>query len=62
MMDGATEASLLEPGRNCWRLERAELVGLIVYAAEDSAQLRQALRAARGSEGGAPGAASPGGP
>ena len=59
MMDGVTEASLLEPGRNCWRLERAEQVGLIVDAAVDSVRLRPALLAARGSEGGAQGTAIP---
>ena len=47
-MDGTgSEASLFEAGRNCWRVERAERVGLIVDAAEYFARLRQALLSAR---------------
>ena len=47
-MDGAgAETSAFEPERNCWRVERAERVGLIVDAAEYFVRLRQALMAAR---------------
>ena len=47
MTGEAAEASLLEPGRNCWRVERADRVGLIVDAADYFALLRQTLMAAR---------------
>ena len=40
-------SSLLKPGRNCWRLERADRVGLIVDAADYFVHLRQALLGAR---------------
>ena len=42
-----TDGSLFEPGRNCWRAERADRVGLIVDAADYFVRLRQALMAAR---------------
>ncbi|MEM7709160.1 MAG: phospholipase D-like domain-containing protein [Pseudomonadota bacterium] len=38
---------LLEPGRNCWRLERAERMGLIVDAADYFVHLRGALLSAQ---------------
>jgi phospholipase D1/2 len=38
---------MLEPGRNCWRVERADRFGLIVDAAEYFARLRQVLRTAK---------------
>ena len=39
--------SLLRPGHNCWRVERAERVGLIVDAADYFVRLRQTLVEAR---------------
>ena len=42
---GAGEA-LLQPGRNVWRVERADHLGLIVDAADYFVRLRQALMAA----------------
>lgn len=47
MLHTPTPATLFEPGRNCWRVARAERLGLIVDAAEYFARLRQALLAAR---------------
>ena len=44
-MDGKT--SLFEPGRNCWRVERAERLGLVVDAAEYFSLLRETLMEAR---------------
>lgn len=41
------DGPLLEPGRNCWRVERADRLGLIVDGADYFAALRQALIAAR---------------
>ena len=48
MMDGTgARVSMFEAGSNCWRVEQAERVGLIVDAAEYFVRLRQALMAAR---------------
>ena len=44
--DDATK-TLFEPGRNCWRIERAERIGLIVDAADYFALLREAMMNAR---------------
>jgi len=41
------EAPLLEPGRNCWRIERAERASLIVDAADYFRLARQAMLRAR---------------
>jgi phospholipase D1/2 len=47
-MDGTeVRGSLFEPGTNCWRVERAARVGLVVDAADYFVRLRQALMAAR---------------
>ena len=41
------DASLLEPGRNCWRIERADRAALIVDAADYFSLARQAMLKAR---------------
>ena len=47
MDDAKPATTLFEEGRNCWRVARAERVGLIVDAAAYFAALREALIAAR---------------
>ncbi len=42
-----TDDSLLEPGRNCWRIERADRAALIVDAADYFQLARQAMLRAR---------------
>jgi phosphatidylserine/phosphatidylglycerophosphate/cardiolipin synthase-like enzyme len=42
-------SSILEPGRNCWRIERAERAAVLVDGACYFSRLEQALRAARRS-------------
>ncbi|PRY95755.1 phosphatidylserine/phosphatidylglycerophosphate/cardiolipin synthase-like enzyme [Hasllibacter halocynthiae] len=45
--DASSPGSVFDVGRNCWRVERAERVGLIVDGADYFAALREALIAAR---------------
>jgi phospholipase D1/2 len=44
---GAAAATILEPGRNCWRVERADRLALIVDAANYFAAAKSAIRQAR---------------
>jgi phosphatidylserine/phosphatidylglycerophosphate/cardiolipin synthase-like enzyme len=46
---GVPSPSILQPGRNCWRVERAERAAVLVDAASYFAQLEQGLRSARRS-------------
>ena len=41
--EGAGQAPLLEPGRNCWRIERADRAALVVDAADYFHLARQAM-------------------
>jgi phosphatidylserine/phosphatidylglycerophosphate/cardiolipin synthase-like enzyme/uncharacterized membrane protein YdjX (TVP38/TMEM64 family) len=47
--DGAGAAKLLQPGRNCWRIERAHRFSLLIDADAYFSALRAAIRAARHS-------------
>ena len=42
-------SALLEPGRNCWRIERAERIAFLVDGAEYFGAVRAALARARHS-------------
>ncbi|WP_245293340.1 phospholipase D-like domain-containing protein [Mongoliimonas terrestris] len=46
-MDPADAPSILEPGRNCWRIEQADRMTVIIDAADYFAVVRQAILAAR---------------
>jgi phosphatidylserine/phosphatidylglycerophosphate/cardiolipin synthase-like enzyme len=46
---GGPSRSILQPGRNCWRVERAERAAVLVDGACYFAQLEQGLRSARRS-------------
>jgi phosphatidylserine/phosphatidylglycerophosphate/cardiolipin synthase-like enzyme len=46
---GLPGSSILEPGRNCWRVERAERAAVLVDGACYFSRLEQALRSARRS-------------
>jgi len=46
-MSAAHDDAILEPGRNCWRVERAERVGVIIGGEHYFRALRHALLAAR---------------
>jgi phosphatidylserine/phosphatidylglycerophosphate/cardiolipin synthase-like enzyme len=46
---GAAARSILQPGRNCWRVERAERAAVLIDGACYFAHLEQALRSARRS-------------
>ena len=46
MLDQTSSPSIIEPGRNCWRVERADQVALIVDAADYFVALRDAIERA----------------